>query len=159
MNPKNTTVAAALVGGYLLGRTRKARLAMGVGLFLVGREADLDPRRIVRSIAASPAAGALVEQFRREVVEATMAAAAEALGQRTAHLGESLRKHTKALGGGEAEPETASGAGKATSRTPARGRSSASGGARSSQASRKRTGASQKSSGSRTRQGGGDDDE
>ncbi|WP_411111564.1 hypothetical protein [Streptomyces sp. c-19] len=166
MTPKNTTVAAALVGGYLLGRTRKARLAMGVGLFLAGRKLDLDPRRIGRLIAASPATGALSEQVRRDVVEATKTAAAQALGKRTAHLAESLQKRTKALAGpsdgdgdgADGEAEASSEGGKSTSRSSGRGRSSASGGTRSSQTSRKRTSAPRKSSGSRTRKGGNDDD-
>ncbi|MGA5194036.1 hypothetical protein [Streptomyces exfoliatus] len=164
MTPKNTTVAAALVGGYLLGRTRKARLAMGVGLFLAGRKLDLDPRRIGRLIAASPATGALSEQVRRDVVEATKTAAAQALGKRTAHLAESLQKRTKALAGpsdgdgADGEAEASSEGGKSTSRSSGRGRSSASGGTRSSQTPRKRAGAPRKSSGSRTRKGGNDDD-
>ncbi|MFF5505054.1 hypothetical protein [Streptomyces roseolus] len=158
MNPKNTSVAAALVGGYLLGRTRKARLAMGVGLFLAGRKLDLDPRRIGRLIAASPVASELGEQFRRDVVEATKTAAVDALGKRTAHLADSLQKRTKALRGGDTEPEADSDAGKTTSRPSTRGRSSATGGARSSQGSRKRTGTPRKSTGSRTRKGGGEDD-
>ncbi|GGR35489.1 hypothetical protein [Streptomyces roseolus] len=158
MNPKNTTVAAALVGGYLLGRTRKARLAMGVGLFLAGRKLDPDPRRIGRLIAASPAAGALGEHFRREVVEATKTAATEALAQRTTHLADSLRRRTKALGGGDAEPETTPGTGKTTRRSSPRGRSGGSGRARSSQASGKRSSPSRKPSESRTRKGGGEDD-
>ncbi|MEU2549574.1 hypothetical protein ABZ618_29795 [Streptomyces roseolus] len=158
MNPKNTTVAAALVGGYLLGRTRKARLAMGVGLFLAGRKLDPDPRRIGRLIAASPATGALGEHFHREVIEATKTAATEALARRTAHLADSLRKRTKALGGGDAEPETAPGAGKTTRRSSPRGRSAGSGRARSSQASGKKAGPSRKPSESRTRKGGGEDD-
>ncbi|MGW0119508.1 hypothetical protein [Streptomyces sp. NPDC003327] len=80
MNPKNSTVAAALVGGYLLGKTGVAGLAVGAGLFLVGRKMDLDPWRLGRLVVESPTTAALGAQLRREVAEAAKAAAAEALG-------------------------------------------------------------------------------
>ncbi|MFI9115872.1 hypothetical protein [Streptomyces venezuelae] len=103
MTAKNSTIAAALVGGYLLGRTRKARMAVGVGMFLAGRRLDLDPRRIGKLLAASPVTGALSEQVRRELFEATKSAAARTLTQRASGLADSLQRRTKALGGEEAE--------------------------------------------------------
>ncbi|MFE5614340.1 hypothetical protein [Streptomyces sp. NPDC056524] len=98
MIPKNATTAAALVGGYLLGRTRKAKLAIGVGMFLAGRRLDLDPRRIGKLLAASPVAGALSEQVRRELFEATKSAATQALTKRASGLADSLQERTRALG-------------------------------------------------------------
>ncbi|WP_079273083.1 hypothetical protein [Streptomyces sp. TN58] len=98
MIPKNTTTAAALVGGYLLGRTKKAKMAIGVGMFLAGRRLDLDPRRLGKLLAASPVTGALSEQIRRELFEATRSAAAQALTQRAAGLADSLQQRTRALG-------------------------------------------------------------
>ncbi|WP_225802749.1 hypothetical protein [Streptomyces sp. NK15101] len=100
---KNVRIGAALVGGYLLGRTRKARLALGFGLFLAGRRLDLDPRRIGRALAASPLVGGLNDQVRKELVEATKSAATEALTKRAEGLADSLNRRTRALGGsGEA---------------------------------------------------------
>ncbi|MDX6237683.1 MAG: hypothetical protein QOG10_2498, partial [Kribbellaceae bacterium] len=32
----NAKIGTALVGGYLLGRTKKAKLALGLGMFLAG---------------------------------------------------------------------------------------------------------------------------
>ncbi|MFD0142743.1 MULTISPECIES: hypothetical protein [unclassified Streptomyces] len=98
MIPKNATTAAALVGGYLLGRTRKAKMAIGVGMFLAGRRLDLDPRRIGKLLAASPVAGALSEQVRRELFEATKSAATQALTKRASGLADSLQERTRALG-------------------------------------------------------------
>ncbi|RST06870.1 hypothetical protein EF910_07740 [Streptomyces sp. WAC07149] len=98
MIPKNTTTAAALVGGYFLGRTKKAKMAIGVGMFLAGRRLDLDPRRLGKLLAASPVTGALSEQIRRELFEATKSAAAQALTQRAAGLADSLQQRTRALG-------------------------------------------------------------
>ncbi|WP_055598705.1 hypothetical protein [Streptomyces aureus] len=103
MTAKSATTAAALVGGYLLGRTKKARLAIGVGMFLAGRRLDLDPRRIGKLLAASPVTGALSEQVRRELFEATKSAAAQALTKRASGLADSLQQRTRALGSDEAE--------------------------------------------------------
>lgn len=97
MIPKNTTTAAALVGGYLLGRTKKAKMAIGVGMFLAGRRLDLDPRRLGKLLASSPVAGALSEQIRRELFEATKSAATQALTQRASGLADSLQQRTQAL--------------------------------------------------------------
>ncbi|MFI1654357.1 hypothetical protein ACH4ZU_05335 [Streptomyces sp. NPDC020472] len=96
---KNVRIGAALVGGYLLGRTRKARLALGFGLFLAGRRLDLDPRRVGRALASSPLVGSLNDQVRKELVEATKSAATEALVQRAEGLADSLNRRTRALGG------------------------------------------------------------
>ncbi|MFF9852188.1 hypothetical protein [Streptomyces litmocidini] len=98
---KNARIGAALVGGYLLGRTRKARLALGFGLFLAGRRLDLDPRRVGRALASSPLVGNLNDQVRKELVEATKSAATEALAQRAAGLADSLNRRTRALGGSD----------------------------------------------------------
>lgn len=78
-------------------------MAVGVGMFLAGRRLDLDPRRIGKLLAASPVTGALSEQVRRELFEATKSAAARTLTQRASGLADSLQRRTKALGGEEAE--------------------------------------------------------
>ncbi|MEU7006624.1 hypothetical protein [Streptomyces sp. NPDC046332] len=109
MIPKNATTAVALVGGYVLGRTRKAKVAIGVGMFLAGRRLDLDPRRIGKLLAASPVTGALSDQVRRELVEATKSAATRALTQRATGLADTLQRRTQALGRteeAEAEADT-----------------------------------------------------
>ncbi|MCT4353919.1 hypothetical protein M5362_12350 [Streptomyces sp. Je 1-79] len=103
MIPKNATTAAALVGGYLLGRTKKAKMAIGVGMFLAGRRLDLDPRRIGKLLAASPVTGALSDQVRRELVEATKSAATQALTRRATGLADTLQRRTQALGGTDEE--------------------------------------------------------
>ncbi|MEU6219346.1 hypothetical protein ABZ845_17785 [Streptomyces sp. NPDC047022] len=94
---KNVKIAVALVGGYLLGRTKKAKMAMGLGLFLAGKKLDLDPRRVGKLIANSPALDGLNQQVRTELVEATRSAATEALTQRAAGLATSLARRTEAL--------------------------------------------------------------
>ncbi|MEU6244629.1 hypothetical protein [Streptomyces sp. NPDC047024] len=94
---KNAKIAVALVGGYVLGRTKKAKLALGLGMFLAGKKLDLDPRRVGKLIANSPALGGLNDQVRSQLVDATRTAATEALTQRAAGLATSLARRTEAL--------------------------------------------------------------
>lgn len=100
---KNVKIAAALVGGYVLGRTKKAKMAIGLGMFLAGKKLDLDPRRIGTLLAESPALAGLNAQVRKELVETTKAAATEALTKRATGLADSLTdslaQRTKALDG------------------------------------------------------------
>ena len=95
--------AAALVGGYILGRTKKAKLAISVGLWLKGHKAS--PADLVRDQVAkflkSPDGEKLVAQVRGPAMEAGVRAVtavyeaqakrmAETLQQRTARISESL---------------------------------------------------------------------
>lgn len=95
----NAKIGAALVGGYLLGRTKKAKAAIGLGMFLAGRKLDLDPRQIARTLAASPALSGLGDQARREIVDVTKSAATTALTDRANHFADSLRERRLRLGG------------------------------------------------------------
>ncbi|MGW3496093.1 hypothetical protein [Streptomyces sp. NPDC001020] len=94
---KNVQIAAALVGGYVLGRTKKAKMAVGLGMFLAGKKLDLDPRRVGKLLANSPVLGGLNDQVRTELVQATRTAATDALTQRAAGLASSLARRTQAL--------------------------------------------------------------
>lgn len=40
------TLAAAVVGGYVLGRTKKGRLAITIATYLAGRRFGLEPRQL-----------------------------------------------------------------------------------------------------------------
>ncbi|NUV72359.1 MULTISPECIES: hypothetical protein [unclassified Streptomyces] len=102
---KNAKIGAALVGGYLLGRTKKAKLALGFGMFLLGKKIDLDPRQIGRMLADSPALGSLNDQVRKELIDATRTAATNAVTQRAGSLADSLQQRTQALGAGPAADE------------------------------------------------------
>ncbi|GGZ24452.1 hypothetical protein CP967_01340 [Streptomyces nitrosporeus] len=94
---RNARIGAALVGGYLLGRTKKARLAIGFGMFLAGRKLPLDPQRLGKMLAGSPVLGALNDQVRKEIVEATRSAATGALTQRATGLADALQRRTREL--------------------------------------------------------------
>ncbi|MFD5200396.1 hypothetical protein ACFWM7_09645 [Streptomyces sp. NPDC058375] len=102
----NAKIGAALVGGYLLGRTKKAKLALGFGMFLVGKKFDLDPRQLGKMLANSPVLGSLNDQVRKELVDATKTAATKAVTQRAGSLADSLQQRTQALESGpEADEE------------------------------------------------------
>lgn len=153
----NAKIGVALVGGYFLGRTKKAKLAIGLGMFLAGRKLSLDPRQLGKLVANSPVLGGLNDQVRRELVDATKSAATTALTQRISGLADSLHDRTVELddptgrgpaqddevNGAEEKPKPASGAGKATSATrktaPAAARKTASGTRKAASGTRKAT--------------------
>ncbi|WP_405835845.1 hypothetical protein OG528_02665 [Streptomyces platensis] len=96
----NAKIGVALVGGYFLGRTKKAKMALGLGLFLAGKKLNLDPKQLGTLIANSPVLGPLNDQVRKELVDATKAAAGTALTQRMSGLADSLHERTVALNEG-----------------------------------------------------------
>ncbi|MEV5122604.1 hypothetical protein AB0K49_07325 [Streptomyces decoyicus] len=99
----NAKIGVALVGGYLLGRTKKAKLAIGLGMFLAGKKLNLDPRQLGTLVANSPVLGPLNDQVRKELVDATKSAAGAALTQRMNGLADSLHERTLALDEGGAD--------------------------------------------------------
>ncbi|WP_179120164.1 hypothetical protein [Streptomyces tsukubensis] len=90
----NAKIGVALVGGYLLGRTKKAKLAVGMGMFLAGKKLDFDPRQIGKLVANNPVLSGLNDQVRSELVEATKKAATGALTKRATSFADSLHERT-----------------------------------------------------------------
>ncbi|MER5387364.1 histone protein, partial [Streptomyces sp. NPDC002688] len=43
---EKVVLAAAVVGGYVLGRTKKGRLALSIATYLAGRRFGLEPRQL-----------------------------------------------------------------------------------------------------------------
>ncbi|MFJ6186190.1 hypothetical protein [Streptomyces sp. NPDC092295] len=103
----NVKIAVALAGGYLLGRTKKAKMAIGLGMFLVGKKLSFDPKQLGKLVANSPVLGSLNDQVRKELVDATKSAATNALTQRASGLADSLHQRTLDLDGraGRAEDD------------------------------------------------------
>ncbi|WP_405613312.1 hypothetical protein OG292_13560 [Streptomyces sp. NBC_01511] len=95
----NAKIGVALVGGYLLGRTKKAKMAIGLGMFLAGKKLSFDPKQLGRLVANSPVLGSLNDQVRKELVDATKSAATNALTQRASGLADSLHQRTLGLEG------------------------------------------------------------
>ncbi|MGW7531093.1 hypothetical protein [Amycolatopsis sp. NPDC054798] len=94
-------VAAAVVGGYVLGRRKKAKLAITMGAWLVGKKLNLDPKKflsdVTRELASSPELAGVRDQVRDEVVGAGKTLAADILTHQAGRLAGSLQEHTESL--------------------------------------------------------------
>ncbi|MEU9651175.1 hypothetical protein AB0E00_19935 [Streptomyces sp. NPDC048110] len=103
MNDNRTAMAAAVAGGYLLGRTKKAKLAFAVGSYLVGRRAGLSPGRLLGQglggLQRTPQVQELTDQVRGDLLTAGRAAVTAAANRRLTGLADSLRDRTDALTG------------------------------------------------------------
>lgn len=104
-------LAVALVGGYVLGRTKKARLALTVASYIAGRQFGLEPRQLVnqgvRKLGEIPQVAELGEQLRGEVMAAGREAVTATADRRLTAFADSLRERTLQLesGGEKAEGE------------------------------------------------------
>ncbi|MFF0225156.1 hypothetical protein [Streptomyces sp. NPDC004629] len=99
MMPHNVKIGAALVGGYVLGRTKKAKTAIGLGMLLAGKKLNLDPRQLGSALSDSPLLDGLNDQVRREFLDAARSAATSALTQRIGGFADSLHERTLRLEG------------------------------------------------------------
>ncbi|MBU7596835.1 histone protein [Streptomyces sp. P38-E01] len=67
-------LASAVAGGYLLGRTKKGRLALSLAMMLAGREASAQPRQLASQAAewlgGVPEVAQLRDQLRQEGTDA-----------------------------------------------------------------------------------------
>ncbi|MFI0777873.1 hypothetical protein [Streptomyces sp. NPDC021212] len=100
----NGKIAVAVAGGYLLGRTKKAKLALGLGMLLAGKKITLDPQQLAKAVADSPLLSGLNAQARKELTGAAKSAATSALSTRMNGLADSLHERTLGLRG-EADDE------------------------------------------------------
>jgi len=73
-------LAAAVAGGYLLGRMKKGRLAFAVATYVAGRRFGLDPQQLategLKRLSEVPAVAELQEQVRGELMNAGLQALA-----------------------------------------------------------------------------------
>lgn len=94
-------IGAAVVGGYVLGRRRKAKLAIGLGTWLVGKKLNIDPKKLVTDLGhelrSSPQLQELRNQLRTELLDATKGAAGGLLASQTNRLADSLHSRTEQL--------------------------------------------------------------
>lgn len=111
MNNSTKTVAA-LAGGYLLGRSKKMRLAVTMAGLLAGRKLDLSSGELLERGAAlvqnSPELSRLSDQVRGKLLEAAKAAAVAAASNRLNSVSDTLRDRSggsRALAGPEDEAE------------------------------------------------------
>lgn len=90
----NATMGAAVLGGYLLGRTKKAKLALGLGALLAGSQ--VRPGQLGKALDA-PFLGDLTRQVRAELAGASKAAATSVLTSKADHLAGALHERTAGL--------------------------------------------------------------
>ncbi|WP_413807856.1 hypothetical protein [Streptomyces sp. OE57] len=95
----NGKITVAVVGGYLLGRTKKAKLAVGLGMLLAGKKISLDPQQLKKSLAQAPLLSGLNSEVRKELADATRQAATKAVSDRVNGLADSLHERTALLRG------------------------------------------------------------
>lgn len=100
-----TAVAAAMAGGYVLGRTRKARTALAIATFLAGRRFGLSPAGLaaegMRQLRENPRFEPLRDQISGELLAAARSAASGSAERGFTALAESLRQRGKGRGGAQ----------------------------------------------------------
>ncbi|MFE5210951.1 hypothetical protein [Streptomyces sp. NPDC056600] len=96
-------MAAAVAGGYLLGRTKKAKLALAVGTYLAGRRFSMSPTQLatqgLTKLRETPQFQDLTDQMRHEVLNAGRAAVTAAARRKLLDLSDSLRDRGERLSG------------------------------------------------------------
>lgn len=106
-------VGAAVVGGYLMGRSKKAKLAFALGTWMMGKRLSLDPSKLAReglsTLTSSPEVARLTGEVRQELLGAGKAAAMTMFTERVEKLADSLHQRTAAMAG--AQPEQPEGGG------------------------------------------------
>ncbi|MFF2183853.1 hypothetical protein [Streptomyces sp. NPDC058155] len=100
-NSKKVCVAAAVAAGYVLGRTKKGKLALGLAPLVAGAQLPMNPRELailaMRKLAENPTVGPLVEQARGEVLEAGRSALSATANRRLEAVADALQQRTEAL--------------------------------------------------------------
>lgn len=102
-----TTVLVGVAGGYLLGRTKKARLALTLAALVAGRR--LAPQELLKSgarkLADTPQLAGLSDQVRDQMMTAARTAVGSLVDRRVASFTDSLRVRTDRLGASEKEED------------------------------------------------------
>ncbi|WP_433700177.1 hypothetical protein [Nocardiopsis sp. CA-288880] len=116
-------IVAAAVGGYILGRKKKLKLALGLGLYLGAKKLDIKPQLLaqglLKEVSSLPVVGELRNQSREQLLNVGKAAAGNLAGKWAGSLADSLNDRTESLRSGAAD--TVSGAGKSAADTVAGG--------------------------------------
>ncbi|MFF3735660.1 histone protein [Streptomyces sp. NPDC002476] len=103
------TLAAAIVGGYVLGRTKKGQLALTIATYLAGRRFGLEPRQLaaegMRRLGEIPQFAELQEQLKGEVFDSGRKAVAAAADRGMSSLADVISDRTARLGKKQDEGE------------------------------------------------------
>ncbi|CAL9356015.1 hypothetical protein SUDANB171_00566 [Streptomyces sp. enrichment culture] len=107
MDNSKAALAAGIAGGYVLGRTRKAKVAFAIATYVIGRRFPLSPRHLAeeggRRLREHPRFGELSDQVRGDLLESGRSAVMAAATARIDALSEALRRGAQALEGVSAE--------------------------------------------------------
>ncbi|GAA5022760.1 hypothetical protein [Actinopolymorpha pittospori] len=97
----STKIALAVLGGYALGRRKKAKMALLLGSALVGKRLDMRAlgKEVVGRLAESPEVGRIVGDVRGEMVSTGRAAAMAVLSRPLENLADRLEERTSGLTG------------------------------------------------------------
>jgi hypothetical protein len=136
----NSKVAMALIGGYVLGRTKKGKAAIRLAMWLSGRggkQPQTIARESVGKLLQNAEVAQLAEQLRGPVVAEAQRVVTAALEARLNGLADSLQQRTKALqtvGGAAAGAATGAATGAAGQATETAGQATETAGQAAGQA-------------------------
>lgn len=106
--PKTAMMAGA-AGGYLLGRTKKGKLALVLGLLFLARRLGISPQELVRKgveqVSEMPEFAKLSDQVREELMTAARTAVTTIVNRRIDGLSDTLRARTEELAGADGGEE------------------------------------------------------
>jgi hypothetical protein len=91
----NAKIGAAVLAGYLLGRTKKAKLALSLGAMLAGSR--VKPGQVGKLLQDSPFLGNVSKEVRTELAEAGKAAATTVLSAKAESLADAIHERTEGL--------------------------------------------------------------
>ncbi|MEQ7128191.1 hypothetical protein ABN034_27185 [Actinopolymorpha sp. B11F2] len=113
----STKIGAAVVGGYVLGRRKKAKMALLLGSVLVGKRLNVRSlgREAMGRIAESAQFGQIREEIRGELVSTGRSAAGAVLSAPLNKLADGLHQRTAKLTGAESEEPSPDGKSKRSS--------------------------------------------
>jgi hypothetical protein len=91
----NAKIGAAVLAGYVLGRTKKAKLAMSLGAMLAGSR--VKPGHLGKLLEESPFLGNVSNEVRSELAGAGKAAATTVLSAKAESLADAIHERTEGL--------------------------------------------------------------
>ncbi|WP_070195452.1 hypothetical protein [Streptomyces oceani] len=98
---RKAALTAAIAAGYVLGRTRKGKVALTLASIAAGRRLSVSPQDLlthgVRTLKDSPQFGRLSEQVRGELAESGRTALTSATDRTMNSLADRLQQRTQAL--------------------------------------------------------------
>src|SRR5215212_10407848 len=100
-NSTNAKLAAAVIGGYVLGRTKKGGAALALASWLSGNQAGPQVMSMARKgltqVAQSEQAAQIMKQVRGPLMDAAQKAATQAVRSRVTAISDGLTARAQAL--------------------------------------------------------------